>query len=169
MIPKEFERSNLALELKVGKKRLELVLHGLTNEQCGMAGAVRSGSVTELVSHLIKNAFLALIRRRHKSLIGIPCCTLLFWCVSVTTRNSLHRWGVLQIPRHLTASSAKLSRSPVRGNVVLSAVAPSDQFFTTCGGVRYAQRSTNCRCAMRHMTIPENSYLVPLAASVPVQ
>jgi len=38
VIPKEFERSNLALELKAGKKRLELVLHGLTNEQCGMAG-----------------------------------------------------------------------------------------------------------------------------------
>ena len=55
MIPKEFERSNLALELRTGKKRLELVLHGLTDEQCEMAGAVRS-----LVSHLIRNEFLAL-------------------------------------------------------------------------------------------------------------
>ena len=44
MIPKEFERSNLALELKAGKKRLELVLHGLTNEQCRKAGAVQSDS-----------------------------------------------------------------------------------------------------------------------------
>ncbi len=60
MIPKEFEGSNLALELKTGKKRLELVLHGLTDEQCGMAGAVRSDSVTELVSHVIRNEFLAL-------------------------------------------------------------------------------------------------------------
>jgi len=60
VIPKEFERSNLALELKSGKKRLGLVLHGLTDEQCGMAGAVRSDSVTELVSHLIRNEFLAL-------------------------------------------------------------------------------------------------------------
>ena len=60
MIPKEFERSNLALELKAGKKRLELVLHGLTNEQCGMAGAVQSDSISGLVSHLIKNEFLAL-------------------------------------------------------------------------------------------------------------
>jgi hypothetical protein len=60
VIPKEFERSNLALELKTGKKRLELVLHGLTDEQCRMAGAVRSDSVTELVSHLIRNEFLAL-------------------------------------------------------------------------------------------------------------
>ena len=60
MIPKEFERSNLALELKTGKKRLELVLHGLTDEQCGMAGAVRSDSITELVSHLIRSEFLAL-------------------------------------------------------------------------------------------------------------
>src|SRR5260370_36950999 len=60
VIPKEFERSNLALELKAGKKRLELVLHGLTNEQCGMAGAVQSDSISGLVSHLSKNEFLAL-------------------------------------------------------------------------------------------------------------
>jgi len=60
VIPKEFERSNLALELKAGKKRLELALHGLTNEQCGMAGAVQSDSISGLVSHLIKNEFLAL-------------------------------------------------------------------------------------------------------------
>src|SRR6266852_2842241 len=60
VIPKEFERSNLAFELKAGKKRLELVLHGPTDEQCGMAGAVRSDSISELVSHLIKNEFLAL-------------------------------------------------------------------------------------------------------------
>jgi hypothetical protein len=60
VIPKEFERSNLALELKAGKKRLELVLDGLTNEQCGMAGAVQSDSISGLVSHLIKNEFLAL-------------------------------------------------------------------------------------------------------------
>ncbi len=65
MIPKEFERSNLALELKAGKKRLELVLHGLTNEQCGMAGAVQSDSISGLVSHLIKNEFLALNERRR--------------------------------------------------------------------------------------------------------
>lgn len=60
MIPKEFERSNLALELKAGKKRLELVLHGLTSEQCGLAGAVQSDSISELVSYLIKNEFLVL-------------------------------------------------------------------------------------------------------------
>jgi hypothetical protein len=60
VIPKEFERSNLAFELKAGKKRLELVLHGLTDEQCRMAGAVRSDSISELVSHLIKNEFLSL-------------------------------------------------------------------------------------------------------------
>jgi hypothetical protein len=59
VIPKEFEGSNLALELKAGKKQLELVLHGLTNEQCGMAGAVQSDSISGLVSHLIKNEFLA--------------------------------------------------------------------------------------------------------------
>ncbi len=31
MISEKFERSNLALELKAGKERLELVLHGLTD------------------------------------------------------------------------------------------------------------------------------------------
>jgi hypothetical protein len=46
VIPKEFERSNLALELKAGRKRLERVLDGLTDEQCAMAGAARSESVT---------------------------------------------------------------------------------------------------------------------------
>ncbi len=60
MIPKEFERSNLALELKAGKERLERVLHGLTNEQCGVAGAARSDSISMLVSHLIRNEYLAL-------------------------------------------------------------------------------------------------------------
>jgi hypothetical protein len=60
VIPKEFERSNLALELKAGKKRMELVLHGLTNEQCGMAGAVRSGSISMLISGLVRNECLAL-------------------------------------------------------------------------------------------------------------
>src|SRR6266404_3746008 len=60
VISKEFERSNLALELKAGKERLELVLHGLTDEQCGMAGAVGSDSISVLVSHLIRNKFLAL-------------------------------------------------------------------------------------------------------------
>ena len=60
MIPEKFERFNLAFELKAGKKRLKLVLHGLTNEQRGMAEAVQSDSISELVSHLIKNEFLAL-------------------------------------------------------------------------------------------------------------
>ena len=69
MIPKEFERSNLAFVLKAGKKRLELLLHGLTNEQCEMAGAVRSDSISELVSHLIKNEFLAL-NEAHERLSG---------------------------------------------------------------------------------------------------
>jgi len=60
VISKKFERSNLAMELKAGKKRLELVLHGLTNEQCWMAGAVRSDSISMVVSRLISNEFLAL-------------------------------------------------------------------------------------------------------------
>src|SRR5712675_2457046 len=39
---------------------MEIVLDGLTNEQCDMAGAVQSDSISELVSHVIKNEFLAL-------------------------------------------------------------------------------------------------------------
>ena len=66
MISEKFERSNLALELKAGKERLELVLHGLTDEQCGMAGAVRSDSFSVLVSHLIRNEFLALNKARER-------------------------------------------------------------------------------------------------------
>ncbi len=66
MISKEFERSNLAMELKAGKKRLELVLHGLTNEQRWMAGAVRSDSISMVVSRLISNEFLALEEAREE-------------------------------------------------------------------------------------------------------
>src|SRR5260370_5989123 len=66
VIPKEFERSNLALELKAGRERLELVVHGLADEQCGMADAVRSDSISMLVSHLIRNEFLALNKARER-------------------------------------------------------------------------------------------------------
>jgi len=45
MIPKEYQKSNLALELKAGKKRLEDALHALSDEQCERAGGARSGSV----------------------------------------------------------------------------------------------------------------------------
>jgi hypothetical protein len=34
MIPKEYQKSNLALELKAGKNRLEDTLHVLSDEQC---------------------------------------------------------------------------------------------------------------------------------------
>jgi hypothetical protein len=39
MTPKEFQKSNLAMELKAGKKRREDALHGLSDEQCERAGA----------------------------------------------------------------------------------------------------------------------------------
>jgi hypothetical protein len=39
MIPKEYQKSNLALELKAGRKRLEDALHVLSDEQCERAGA----------------------------------------------------------------------------------------------------------------------------------
>ena len=69
MIPKEFERSNLVLELKTGKKRLKRVLRGLSDVQCGVAGAVGSDSISELVLRLIGNEFLAL-KEAYKQLSG---------------------------------------------------------------------------------------------------
>jgi hypothetical protein len=60
MTPKEFQKSNLAIELKVGKKRLEDALHGLSDEQCERAGATRSGSVVDLLSEIVTKEFLAL-------------------------------------------------------------------------------------------------------------
>jgi hypothetical protein len=61
MTPKEFQKSNLAVELKTGKKRLEEALHGLSDEQCERAGATRSGSVADLLSEIVTKEFLALM------------------------------------------------------------------------------------------------------------
>ncbi len=61
MTPKEFQRSNLAVDLKAGKKRLEDALHGLSDEQCERARATRSGSVVDLLSEIVTNEFLALM------------------------------------------------------------------------------------------------------------
>jgi hypothetical protein len=61
MTPKEFQKSNLAVELKTGKKRLEHALHGLSDEQCERAGATRSGSVVDLLCEIVTKEFLALM------------------------------------------------------------------------------------------------------------
>src|SRR6266851_9009565 len=61
MTPKEFQKSNLAIELKAGKKRLEHAFHGLSDEQCQRAGATRSGSVVDLLSEIVTKEFLALM------------------------------------------------------------------------------------------------------------
>jgi hypothetical protein len=61
MSPKEFQKSNLALELKAGKKRLEDALHGLSDEQCETARATQSGSVLDLLSEIVTREFLALM------------------------------------------------------------------------------------------------------------
>jgi hypothetical protein len=61
MTPKQFQKSNLALELKTGKKRLEGALHGLSEEQCETAGATRSGSVVDLLSEIVTKEFVALM------------------------------------------------------------------------------------------------------------
>jgi hypothetical protein len=61
MTPKEFEQSNLAVELKAGKKRLEDALHGLSDEQCERAGGTRPGSVVDLLSEIVTEEFLTLM------------------------------------------------------------------------------------------------------------
>jgi hypothetical protein len=61
MTPKQSQKSNLALELKTGKKRLEDALHGLSEEQCERAGATRSGSVVDLLSEIVTKEFVALM------------------------------------------------------------------------------------------------------------
>jgi len=61
MIPKEYQKSNLALELKAGKKRLEDALHVLSDEQCEGAGGTRSGSVMDVLSELVATEFSELM------------------------------------------------------------------------------------------------------------
>src|SRR5258705_171494 len=53
MTPKESQKSNLAVELKTGRKRLKDALHGLSDEQCERAGTTRSGSVVDLLSEIV--------------------------------------------------------------------------------------------------------------------
>jgi hypothetical protein len=71
MIPKGYQKSNLALELKAGKKRLEDALHGLSDEQCERAGAMRSGSVMDVLSEIVATEFLALMEFSDR-LPGLP-------------------------------------------------------------------------------------------------
>ena len=60
MIPKEFQKSNLALELKAGKKRLENALRGLSDEQSERTGAIHAGSVMDVLSMIVNTEILAL-------------------------------------------------------------------------------------------------------------
>jgi hypothetical protein len=55
------EKSNLAIELKAGKRRLEEALHGLSDEQCERTGATRSGSEVDLLSEIVTKEFLVLM------------------------------------------------------------------------------------------------------------
>jgi hypothetical protein len=71
MTPKEFQKSNLTVELKAGKKRLEDALRGLSDEQCERAGATRTGSVMDLLSEIVTNEFLALMEVSDR-LPGLP-------------------------------------------------------------------------------------------------
>lgn len=61
MIPEELQKSNLARELKAGKKRLEDALRGLSDEQCRKAGATRSGSVIDVLSEIVRTEIQALV------------------------------------------------------------------------------------------------------------
>jgi hypothetical protein len=71
MTPKEFQKSNLAVELKAGRKRLEDALRGLSDEQCERAGATRSGTVMGLLSEIVTKEFLALMEVSDR-LPGLP-------------------------------------------------------------------------------------------------
>ena len=71
MTPKEFQKSNLAVELKAGRKRLEDALRGLSDEQCERAGATRSGSVMDLLSEIVTKEVLALMEVSDR-LPGLP-------------------------------------------------------------------------------------------------
>jgi len=62
MTRKEFQESNLAVELKTGRKRLEEALRGLSEEQCERPGATRSGSVVDLLSGIVTKEFLTLMK-----------------------------------------------------------------------------------------------------------
>jgi len=57
MIPEEYQKSNLALELKAGKKRLEDALHVLSDGQCERARGTRSGSVMDVLLELVATEF----------------------------------------------------------------------------------------------------------------
>jgi hypothetical protein len=61
MTPKEFQKSTLAVELEAGRKRLEDVLRGLSDEQCERAGSTRSGSMVDLLSEIVTKEFLTLM------------------------------------------------------------------------------------------------------------
>ena len=61
MTPKEFQKSNLVVELKTGRKRLEDALRGLSDEQCKRVGATRSGSVLDVLSEIVEKEFLVLM------------------------------------------------------------------------------------------------------------
>lgn len=61
MTPKEFQKTNLVVELTAGKKRLEDALHGLSEKQSKRAGATRSGSVVDLLSEIVTREFLAVM------------------------------------------------------------------------------------------------------------
>ena len=71
MIPKEFQKWNLALELKAGKNRLEGLLHGFSDEQSERAGVTRSGSVVDVLSEIVATEFLALMAISSR-LPGLP-------------------------------------------------------------------------------------------------
>src|ERR1700740_1395107 len=61
MTPKQVQKSHLAIELRAGKKRIKDALHGLSDEQCEMVGATRSGSVLDLLSEIVTKEFVALM------------------------------------------------------------------------------------------------------------
>ena len=85
MTPREFQKSNLAIELKARKKRPEDALRGLSDEQCERTGATRPGSVVDLLSEIVTKEFSALMEISDR----LPSFSIIPWRMQATERRLL--------------------------------------------------------------------------------
>ncbi len=109
MTPKEFQRSNLAVDLKAGKKRLEDALHGLSDEQCERARATRSGSVVDLLSEIVTNEFLALMEVSDR-LPSLPMNPLANEDGRTPTDSGMEEAAAIKSVENLLADSGSCAR-----------------------------------------------------------
>ena len=71
MIPEELQKSNLARELKAGKRRLEEALRGLRDESYKKTVATRSDTVIDVLSEIVRTEIYALAEVFERS-PGLP-------------------------------------------------------------------------------------------------